>query len=238
MMIHAPLSFIPQAYLFDLDGTLIDTTPDIATAVNLLRVELSLPALSPSEVERGVGHGATHLLRCCLPTNLHPNLGEYKARFIELYEANLYVKTRPYPEVSACLERLKKLGVPIALVTNKPMRLTEPLLADLGWTELFDVVCGGDTYPQRKPSPMPILETLKKLGVPADQALFIGDTEVDAEAAQRAHVSMIAVPYGRVAAQINEGVFGASARVSSLSALPDTSHLDTSHLDGGDHGKA
>ena len=99
------------------------------------------------------------------------------------------------------------------------MHLTQPLLEQLEWLPFFDFICGGDSFIQRKPHPLPILNALEALNIKAQNALFIGDTEVDAQAAQAAHVHMVAVPYGRVCSQVQSGDWGNKVQVSALSAL-------------------
>lgn len=208
-----------RAYLFDLDGTLINTALDIAAAVNATRARYDLSPLPPEEVEGAVGHGATELLRATLPAQLHPSLDEARGVFLSAYEAHLCVHTRPYEGVEEALARLVSLGARVALVTNKPERLTLPLLRALGWEARFDVVICGDTLTERKPHPLPLLTALERLGVPPAEAVFVGDTEVDAHAALAARVPLVVVPYGRAAPLAQGGRFGEGARVLSLSAL-------------------
>ena len=182
-----------QAFLFDLDGTLLDTRGDIADAANAARAALGLPTMAEAAVEGHVGHGLGHLLAQVLPRALHGRLGEARAAFVAHYQAHLLDRTRPFPGAEELLARLA--GRPIALVTNQPGRFVDPILAGLGWH--FEVVLAGDTLPERKPHPAPVREALRRLGVAAEQALFVGDTEVDRAAAVGAGVAVGCVPWGR-----------------------------------------
>jgi 2-phosphoglycolate phosphatase len=208
-----------DAYLFDLDGTLIDTTPDIAAAINHVRGVHHLPQLNDEEVAQGVGHGATYLLNRCFP-NVNPqNFTIIREQFLNYYQTHLCIFTQPYPDVIHCLNQLRLQGKKIALVTNKPMHLTQPLLEKLEWLPFFDFICGGDSFVHRKPHPLPILNALAALQTEPQNALFIGDTEVDAQAAQAAYVHMVAVPYGRVSAQVQSGDWGNEIQISALTSL-------------------
>lgn len=188
-----------DAYLFDLDGTLLNTTPDIAHAVNVMRASEGLDPLSEDEVERGVGRGATELIFATTPPHLHVELTRLRERFVKAYESRLCVGTHPYPGAVECLNALKSSGARLGLVTNKPERLAVPLLQDLGWSDLFEVKLYGDSLPKRKPDPAPLLEAAKRLDVMTHSCVFIGDTEVDARAARAAEMIFYAVPWGRVA---------------------------------------
>ena len=208
-----------QAYLFDLDGTLIDTTADIAMAINHVRQVLQLSTLSQDQVAQGIGNGATYLLQHCFPDHSQQDIVTLREQFIDYYESHLCVHTRPYPNADQCLKQLKQQHKKVALVTNKPFHLTQPLLDHLQWNDYFDSVIGGDSLHHKKPHPLPITETLSRLQVDADQALFIGDTEVDAEASQRAGVMMVAIPYGRVCDDIQAGRWASHARIATLDQL-------------------
>lgn len=202
-----------EAYLFDLDGTLLDTTPDIAYAVNVMRASERLAPLSLSEVEQGVGRGATELILATTPIQLHQRVQELRQIFVHAYQDRLCVDTCPYEGASACLERLSDMGKQLALITNKPENLSIPLLDKLGWSHLFDIKLYGDSLKERKPSPLPINYAVEQLRMTRDQCVFIGDTEVDAKAAQAAAVTFWAVSWGRVASSVRKGLCGPHAKV-------------------------
>ena len=206
------------AILFDLDGTLINTTPDIALAVNAVRTIYDLQRLTDEFVGSAVGNGATELLKCCFPEELHGDLSTIRQLFIQEYSKHLCHLSHPFQGVEEALVRLKQRA-PLGIVTNKPHHLTLQLLDALQWTHHFQIVVGGDLLSERKPSPAPLLHAVKQLGSRPSNTVFIGDTEVDAKAAQAANIAFIAVPYGRVASAVEAGYFGSLARVASISTI-------------------
>jgi phosphoglycolate phosphatase len=212
-------ALLKEAYFFDLDGTLINTTPDIATAINLTRTIYDLPPLSLSEVEAGIGWGATELIIKTFPSSLKESPTQIRQHFIRYYEAHLCDQTQLYPGVHEVLECLKVQKRPMALVTNKPLHLTYPILETLHLTSYFQSIVGGDSFPQRKPHPQPLLESMSALNLQADHVLFVGDTEVDFKAAQNALMDVAIVPYGR-AASLSPTLFNWSLLLNTLQAYP------------------
>jgi phosphoglycolate phosphatase len=193
-----------QAVLFDLDGTLIDSTGDLADGANAARAAFGLPPLPEGEVAPAIGHGLGHLLRGTLPEGLHPRLEEARAAFHTHYAAHLLHRTRAYAGVPACLEHLAACGIPLGLVTNKPGRFVAGILDGLGWTERFETVVAGDTLPQRKPAPEPIRHAVDALGTEPEQTIYVGDSEVDLECAAAAGVPFVCVAWGRAAADAEQ----------------------------------
>ncbi len=179
-----------RAVLFDLDGTLLDSLGDLADAVNAVRTELGLSRLAESEVSHGLGSGLGVLLRACLPARFHHDLSRCREVFLNHYGANLMVRSRPFEGVEALLGDIK---CSTGLVTNKPRRFAEPILEHLGWS--FDVIVFGDDPLGRKPSAGPILGALARLGVAAENAVYVGDTRVDFLASEAAGVTFLAVPW-------------------------------------------
>lgn len=174
----------PTAFLFDLDGTLVDSLTDLATAINLLRHELSLPPLDLPSVRSYVGDGATALVRRALPPGSFTN--EKLERFLNLYCEHLLDTTRLYPGILDFLARHRQQ--PLAVVTNKPLGLTRKLLSGLELDHYFPVVVGGDSCAEKKPSPVPVRWALERLGVEATDAVLIGDHHTDLSAGQAAGV--------------------------------------------------
>jgi len=174
----------PTVFLFDLDGTLVDSLADLATAVNLLRRELSLPPLDSAAVRSYVGDGATALVRRALPPGLFTTAR--LERFLALYGEHLLDTTRPYPGILEFLARHRQQ--PLAVVTNKPLGLTRQLLGGLDLYSYFPVVIGGDSCAEKKPSPMPVRLALERLGGSAADAVLIGDHHTDLSAGQAAGV--------------------------------------------------
>jgi phosphoglycolate phosphatase len=209
-----------EVYLFDLDGTLLDTSGDIAYAINVMREKQGLSTLSQADVEAGVGHGATALLLHCLPSTMHHRIDELREVFTQAYASHLCVCTQPYPHANTMLKSLKRdTQKKLVLVTNKPKRFAIPLLDQLGWSELFDLCLFGDSLPERKPSSLPIDYALNQLSLEVGQALFIGDTDVDAQAAMKAGVDLAIVSHGRIAEAVLNGRYGSRATVIELDQL-------------------
>jgi len=197
----------PRYLLFDLDGTIVDSAPDLTRAVNATLRELHLPTRSEEEVRAWVGNGARSLVRRVLvggmegwpDRSLHQRAYE---RFLGHYQDTLCDRTRPYPGVAEALARLQQRGYALACVTNKPSRFTLPLLAALGLDVRFGVVVSGDTVATKKPDPLPLYHAVTGLGAPdprracREQSLMIGDSVTDIDAARAAGSIVICVRYG------------------------------------------
>ena len=188
-----------RAILFDLDGTLLDSRGDIADAVNVARARLGAPPLHDDDVERFIGRGSTWLLRQTLPNPDATRIAEARTIFFEHYRAHPLDRSTPFRDADRALANFAAAGIPMGLVTNKPRQLVVRILDGLGWTSRFGVVLAGDDLPERKPSPVPLLAALDQLGAARCQTLFVGDTDVDREAAAAAGVGFVAVAWGRVA---------------------------------------
>ena len=180
-----------QTLVFDLDGTLIDSAPDIHLAANDLMASIGQPAFGLSEIKSFIGNGVPVLVERvmaarALPSDQHAKL---VARFMEFYSAEVVRLTRPYPHVKAALDDLLAQGCRLGICTNKPEEPTRRILTSLGLSRYFSAVVGGDSLPTRKPSPEPLLHTMTLLG--AADCIYVGDSEIDAETAERAGVPFI-----------------------------------------------
>ena len=203
-----------DAYFFDLDGTLIDSSGDLADAINHVRNTHHLSPLSLKEVEAGVGHGASALIKHCFPQATDQELQSLRNAFTEAYGQQLYKHTYAYPQVEQVLNHLRSHpNKNLALITNKPSRFAIPLLKALAWDELFDLYLYGDSLAERKPSSLPIKHALNHFNLDRQQALFIGDTEVDAQAANSAQVALAVVAWGRAASAVKQGEYGSNTQV-------------------------
>ena len=193
-----------KAVIFDLDGTLVDSAPDLRHATNRLLGELGRPPLDLATVRRFIGDGAARLVERALDATGGIPGGDpapHVRRFLDLYEADPSARSALYPGVAATLERLAGQGLVLGVCTNKPIAATRRLLADLGIADAFAAVVGGDSYPTRKPSPEPLLGVLGLVGAAPGEAAFVGDNEHDvatARAAGMARVLVMRYGYARV----------------------------------------
>jgi phosphoglycolate phosphatase len=215
-----------EAVLFDLDGTLLDTAADIATALNRALEEHGWTRIAPGEVRRMIGRGSPTLVeRAAAAQGRSPDEKEKSAvlesffgHYGQLEESGEF-EAQPYPGVEDCLRALRRAGLATAVVTNKQERFARGLLDRLSLGGMIDCVVGGDSFERRKPDPGPLLFACEQLGVPASHALMVGDSSNDVQAAQGARISVVCVPYG-----YNEGQdprrLPCDAFVESLADLP------------------
>ena len=182
--------------IFDLDGTLVDSRRDLATAANALVDELGGTPLSEEAVGDMVGEGAGVLVRRVLTAaGLDPGASGALPRFLELYDRHLLDATRPYPGMDELLTTLHD-RMPLAVLTNKPQRATDRLLAALDLRRFFTAVLGGDTPHGRKPDPAGLLYLAATARVPPEEAVLVGDSPIDVETARRAGCRVCVAAYG------------------------------------------
>lgn len=182
---------------FDLDGTLADTAPDLAEALNHALVALGRPPIPRASVRHLIGHGARALLRRGLAAS-----GEAPEELVEQgfpilldhYAAHICDGTKLFPGIEDALDSVERAGAALAVCTNKPEALTMKLLEALGWKDRFAAVVGGDTLPVRKPDPAPLLEAVARSG--GGRAVLVGDSIIDADTARAAGVPFVAVGFG------------------------------------------
>ena len=182
---------------FDLDGTIADTAPDLAAALNHALERLGRPIVAPDSVRHLVGHGARALLRKGLAASGEASealVDQGYPHFIDHYGANICVGTKPYPAVEEAMDALAARGAALAVCTNKPERLTHLLLDALGWSRRFGAVVGADTLDVRKPDPAPLHAAVARAG--GGRPVFVGDSIVDADTAKAAGVTFVAVGFG------------------------------------------
>lgn len=190
-----------RAVMIDLDGTLLDTIPDLAVAANAMLAELGRPAMDAERLRTFVGKGIARLVEKTLAASFGraPQPAEVEAAlalFERCYAAVNGRHATMYPGVEHGLNRLREMGFPLACVTNKAERYTRPLLETMGLAPYFSQVVGGDTLPRRKPDPLPLQHACARFGVAASDMLMIGDSVNDAEAARSAGCPVFCVDYG------------------------------------------
>ncbi len=192
---------LPRLVMFDLDGTLMDSVPDLAAAVDKMLMLLGREPAGIERVRDWVGNGSRVLVRRALAGQLdHDGVGdeladEALALFMQAY-AGGHELTAVYPGVRDCLDWLRERRVKLAIITNKPAQFIEPLLEEKGLAGYFDWLVGGDTLPQQKPDPAALFWVMDKAGVAPGESLFVGDSRNDVRAAKAATVCCVALTYG------------------------------------------
>jgi phosphoglycolate phosphatase len=190
----------PETIVFDLDGTLVDTAPDLTAALNAVLIRERLPPIPLESVRQMVGRGARVLIEKALawhkipPDPLHTT--ELVQHFLDYYEANIAVTSRPFEGMESCVRSLAGRGHRIGICTNKPEHLSRKLIAELGLGDLFPVILGADSRPWRKPDPRHLTDTIEALGGKASSAVLVGDSDTDARTARAAGIPVVLVSFG------------------------------------------
>jgi phosphoglycolate phosphatase len=215
----------PSLVVFDLDGTLVDSVPDLAHSIDVMLARLGRAPAGEGRVRGWVGNGMSMLVKRALtgqqwPISEPDGFSEALALYREIYAANLCVRSRLYDGALACLTRLKRMGIHLACVTNKHSHFSQSLLELLGIADFFDAVASGDQFINNKPDPEPLLKTAKRLGVEPSRALMVGDSPADAESARRAGFMLACVPYGYHGGK-GVAVLKPDVIIESLAELPD-----------------
>lgn len=191
--------------MFDLDGTLVETAPEIADAVNDLLREIKLPQVGEDLIATWIGHGTRELMTQAYAFSAQISadtvrrtgtMDKLMPRFAEFYEQRCGTRSRLYPHVIESLRALRQAHVRMAVVTNKEQRFTATVLMAHQIRHFFDMVIAGDTLEAKKPDPLPVRYCLDAMHVSATRALFVGDSQIDVETARAAGVPIWAVPYG------------------------------------------
>ncbi|MBF0357563.1 MAG: phosphoglycolate phosphatase [Magnetococcales bacterium] len=191
-----------RTLLFDLDGTLVDSAPDLWHTMNHVMGKLGLETLALDQVRNFVGNGARFLLargiygeHATAPDD-NPDFEAAVKLFLDYYQEHMTDHSRPYAGCMEILQKLKDSGFKLAVVTNKTEKMAKTMLSNLSMDHFFAEIVGGDTLEERKPHPLPLLYTLKKLDTPPSFGVMVGDSETDCKAARSAKCGLILVSHG------------------------------------------
>ena len=198
MTVRLNLTF--DAILFDLDGTLVDTAPDMVAVLLGMQQDRGLSQLPYDLARSHVSNGALGLLRLAFPEADDTLMKQLHQEYLDRYENAVCVDSTLFPELDELLNELDTTGRPWGVVTNKPMRMTDPLLAALGIASRAACSISGDTIPQKKPDPAPLLLASQQIGVPSEKTVYVGDSVRDIDAGRAAGMFTIAAAYGYITA--------------------------------------
>jgi N-acetyl-D-muramate 6-phosphate phosphatase len=194
--LHAPL-FVPQAIFFDLDGTLIDSAPDLGAAADKMRTDRGMPSLPLEQYRPMAGAGARGMLK--IGFGMAPDHADYdtmREEFFQNYEADLTARTYAFDGVMAMLDELKNQGIAWGIVTNKSKRFTDPLARQMPLLHAACAVVSGDTTPHAKPHPAPVLEAARIAGFAPERCWYVGDDKRDIDAGLAAGMFSVAAAWG------------------------------------------
>ncbi|MBU0622208.1 MAG: phosphoglycolate phosphatase [Gammaproteobacteria bacterium] len=195
---HFPLPI--SAIVLDLDGTLLHSAPQLAEAANRMLRDLGRPAASQDLLMSYIGNGISWLVKRALTGDMHAEpdaaLFNQAMPFFDQHYKTLLLQSKPYPGVMQGLQAMQDAGFKLGCITNKSARYTAPLVRESGLAQFFSIVVSGDTLPEKKPHPLPLLHSAEFFGVAAERMLMIGDSRNDALAARAAGCPVFGVPYG------------------------------------------
>jgi N-acetyl-D-muramate 6-phosphate phosphatase len=206
------------AVLFDLDGTLVDTAPDLVDAVNRTRAALGLPPVPEAQVRPHVSRGGMAMLRAGIPEAGEPDQ-RLLQRFLDLYLEHIFVRSTLFPGMPEVLEAIEARGLPWGIVTNKPGWLTTPLLAAMGLAERTRCAISGDTLPVRKPAPDPVLLACRQLGCDPAATLMVGDDLRDVQAGNAAGAISVVAEWGYLGVEEPHSTWGAPYSIATPGEL-------------------
>jgi N-acetyl-D-muramate 6-phosphate phosphatase len=211
-----------DAVLFDLDGTLVDTAPDLGAALNAMRQRRGLAEIPSAEYRPQASHGSQGLLRIGFDIDQrHPDFTALRQEFLGHYAANLTRNSPLFPGMADVIDTLDERGIKWGVVTNKPDEYTQPLLDHLGLLERAAFVVSGDTCTQAKPHPAPLLHACRLARVAVERCLYVGDAERDVQAANAAGMPALVALYGYLGPHDHPDAWGAHGFIHAPAALLD-----------------
>lgn len=209
---------------FDLDGTLVDTAPDLIATLNFVFSELDIPPLPPEQARPMIGNGIKPLIERGLGSKgivvSAKDIDPIYARYLKLYSERIAEKSRPFPGAVAALDRLLGAGMVLAVCTNKLEWLAVKLLDELGISARFAAICGQDTFGIAKPNPEMLHRTVERAGGRVDRTVMIGDSRADVDLARAAGVPVIAVSFGYTDVPVS--TFGPDRLIGHFNELAET----------------
>lgn len=187
---------LPEVALFDLDGTLLDSAPDMLATVNLMRARRETAPMTLAQIRPFVSRGARAMASAAFPAWTADEVVDAVPEFLEVYAGELGKHCAPFAGISELLEALKAQGSRWGIVTNKPEQLARDLLPMLGWQDRCAILIGGDSLAERKPHPLPLLHAAAVLGVAPSHCVYVGDDRRDIESARAAGMPSVAALWG------------------------------------------
>ena len=202
--------------LFDLDGTLADTAPDLVDTLNQVLAENGCPTLTFDEIRPTVSHGGVYMLKAAFKlTDDAPQLGPLRDRFLQIYDSRLCNKTRMFQGMADVLDQFEAWNIPWGIVTNKSERLTLPLMRKLNLDKRTQCIVAGDTVEYNKPHPAPMLHACRLLDCEPSETLYVGDAKRDIQAGQNSGMHTLIAGYGYIGENDKPETWGADGLVNS-----------------------
>ena len=211
----------PRAILFDLDGTLVDTAPDLVASLLHLRARYGLEPMDESLLRPHASRGALGLIQAGFADQSGIDSASLRQQFLDHYAANLWVRSRPFQGIELQLERLRATGIAMAVVTNKVEALARAVIENAGWQAHFPVVIAGDTTTRSKPDPAPVVEACRRLGIEPARALMVGDDQRDIQAGRSAGTATLVAGWGYVPPGAELSDWGADSIIAQPEELED-----------------